>query len=49
MTRTFTSSKPCSWVNPRPVQDASMRLRTHGPIVPLEKPSLIERVLGWGR
>ena len=28
------SSRPDHWTMPRPVQDASMRYRTHGPIRP---------------
>ena len=33
----FHSSKPDTWVMPRPYQDASLRLRTHGPILPMEE------------
>jgi hypothetical protein len=46
MSRTYRSSKPCSWVRPRPFQDASLRYRTHGPILPMEYPkrSLVQRI-----
>jgi hypothetical protein len=33
----FRSSKPDQWIMPRPYQDASLRLRTHGPILPMEQ------------
>ena len=33
----YHSSKPDAWVLPRPYQDASLRLRTHGPILPMEE------------
>lgn len=42
----YTSSKPCTWVRPRPIQDASMRLRTHGKLLPMEEPGFFARLLG---
>ena len=33
----FRSSRPDAWVMPRPYQDASLRFRTHGPILPMEE------------
>ena len=33
----YRSSKPDSWVLPRPYQDASLRFRTHGAILPMEE------------
>jgi hypothetical protein len=32
----FTSSRACSWNEPRPFQDASMRLCKHGPVLPMQ-------------
>lgn len=32
----YRSSKPDAWIMPRPHQDASLRFRTHGPILPME-------------
>jgi hypothetical protein len=32
----YRSSKPDAWVMPRPHQDASLRYRTHGPVLPME-------------
>jgi hypothetical protein len=46
MSRTFTSSKPCTWVQPRPYSDASLRYAKHGPIQPLEYPSFFQRLFG---
>ncbi len=37
MSSLYHSSKPDAWVMPRPYQDASLRLRTHGPILPMEQ------------
>ena len=44
----FRSSKPDAWIMPRPYQDASLRLRTHGPILPMESAprGLFARLLG---
>ncbi|MEE4537045.1 MAG: hypothetical protein V2J51_00945 [Erythrobacter sp.] len=42
----FHTSRPDSWTAPRPFSDATMRRRKHGPILPLEQPSLLERLLG---
>jgi len=41
---TFRSSRPDSWTMPRPHRDASLRYMTHGPILPMEEPSLLERL-----
>ena len=43
----FRSSRPDSWVQPRPYRDASMRYQMHGPIRPMEEPGLIARLFGW--
>jgi hypothetical protein len=43
----YRSSKPDKWTQPRPFQDASLRLMTHGPIVPMEqedRPGLLRRL-----
>ena len=41
----YRSSRPDRWSTPRPYQDASLRLRTHGPIQPMDQPSLFSRLL----
>ena len=33
---TIRSSRPCQWVEPRPYQDASLRLMKYGRIRPME-------------
>lgn len=43
----FRSSRPDSWVSPRPYSDASLRLRKHGPIRPMEEPGLLARLFGF--
>ncbi|MBD3728314.1 MAG: hypothetical protein IE933_01270 [Sphingomonadales bacterium] len=43
---TYRSSKPDSWTLPRAHRDASQRLAAYGPIQPLAKPSLLERIFG---
>ena len=46
MTRySFHSSRPDAWVAPRPYSDASLRMRKHGRIQPMERPGLFERLL----
>lgn len=42
----YHSSRPDHWTSPRPVQDASARLRTHGPVQPMEQPGFFARLLG---
>lgn len=42
------SSRPDHWTQPRPHTDASLRFHKHGPIQPMHKPSLLERLLGKG-
>jgi hypothetical protein len=46
----YRNSQPDHWTNPRPFQDASLRYRTHGPILPMEEPrqGLLARLLGRG-
>ena len=43
---TYRSSKPDAWTCPRPVQDASMRYRTHGPVRPMQEPGFFARLFG---
>ncbi|MGX7925096.1 hypothetical protein ACWPMX_00830 [Tsuneonella sp. HG094] len=43
----FRSSRPDPWVQPRPFTDASQRFRMHGPIRPMEEPSLFARLFGF--
>ena len=42
----FRSSRPDNWVMPRPYSDPTLRLMKHGRILPMEEPSLIERLFG---
>ena len=46
MTPRFQTSRPCTWVQPRPHQDASARFRTHGPVQPMkhDEPTLLSIV-----
>ena len=37
-TLSFRSSKPDPWIAPRPHRDASLRLMTYGPLVPMDEP-----------
>ena len=45
----FRSSQPDNWTVPRAYQDASLRLRTHGPILPMEQEprGFFARLLGF--
>lgn len=40
----FRSSRPDSWVSPRPYRDASLRYLKHGPIRPMEEPGFFARL-----
>lgn len=40
------ASRPDVWVRPRPYSDANMRRLKHGPIVPMQQKSWIERTFG---
>lgn len=42
----FRSSRPDSWVQPRPFHDASMRHQIYGKIRPMEEPGLLARLFG---
>lgn len=42
----YRSSRPDGWTQPRPHRDASLRYMTHGPIQPMEEPSLLARLFG---
>jgi hypothetical protein len=42
----YRSSKPDTWTMPRPYQDASLRLRKHGPIQPMEQTGFFARLFG---
>ena len=35
------------WAKPRQSLDPSMRRKVHGPIRPMEEPSLLERLFRW--
>lgn len=43
---TFRSSKPDRWTNPRPYSDATLRHMAYGPIQPMHRVTLVERLLG---
>ncbi|MDE1467566.1 hypothetical protein [Aurantiacibacter sp. D1-12] len=45
--RIYTSSRNDAWSNPRPYTDASLRFAKHGRVLPMEEPSLLERLFGW--
>lgn len=45
---TFRSSRPDNWTDPRPWTDASLRYQKHGPVQPMERPSLWQRLMGRG-
>lgn len=45
MARMFRSSRPDNWILPQS-RDAKYRHLSHGPIVPLEQPNLLERLFG---
>ena len=44
--QTYRSSRPDGWTMPRPDRDASLRYMMHGPIQPMEEPSLLARLFG---
>lgn len=46
MSRTFRSSRPDGWTLPFSHRDATYRHMAHGPIIPLEKPTFLERLFG---
>lgn len=43
---TIRSSRPHSSILPRPHTDAHQRLRTYGPIQPMDQPGFFDRLLG---
>ena len=46
MTNLIRSSRPDAWTQPRPHTDPSLRLRSHGPIQPMERPGFFARLFG---
>jgi hypothetical protein len=42
---TYRSSRPDGWTVPRAYSDASLRYRSHGPVLPMREDSWLERVL----
>lgn len=42
----FRSSRPNTWVLPRPHTDAHQRFLTYGPIQPMDEPTFLERLFG---
>jgi hypothetical protein len=43
---TFRSSRPDTWILPRPHRDPSQRLMTYGPLIPMEQPGFWQRLRG---
>lgn len=44
MARSNATIRPESWLTPRARRDATYRHMSHGPILPMEEPSFIERL-----
>lgn len=44
----FTSSRPCSWVQPRAYTDPNLRRQCFGKVLPMEQPSFLQRLFGMG-
>lgn len=44
----YRSSRPHQWIVPRPHTDAHQRMRTYGPIQPMDEPSWLDRLF-FGR
>jgi hypothetical protein len=42
----YRTSRPNSWVMPRPHVDSSQRRMAYGPIQSMERPGLLERLFG---
>ncbi|WP_279349400.1 hypothetical protein [Erythrobacter litoralis] len=42
----FRSSRPDRWSSPKPYSDASLRMKHHGKILPMEQPGFFARLLG---
>ena len=42
----FRSSRPDTWIMPRPHRDPGMRLMTYGPLVPMDQPTFWQRLRG---
>ena len=46
MARMFRSSRPAIWTPFQSSRDEAHPHMSHGPIIPLEQPTLLERLLG---
>ncbi|MGI8944536.1 MAG: hypothetical protein ACR2FJ_09975 [Qipengyuania sp.] len=42
----FRSSRPDRWVQPKGVDDASLRYQVHGRIQPMHQPTFLQRLFG---
>jgi len=42
----YRSSRPSEWIQPRPHRDAHQRYLTYGPIQPMDRPGLFQRIFG---
>jgi hypothetical protein len=40
----YRSSKPCSWIEPRPYTDPSLRMQAYGPLIPMQQDSFWKRL-----
>lgn len=45
-TERIHTSAPDRWTNPRPHSDPSLRRAKHGRVLPMQKPTFVERLLG---
>lgn len=43
----YHGSRPNEWFAPRPHRDPHQRYLTYGPIQPMDRPGLLERLFGW--
>jgi hypothetical protein len=43
---TIRSSRPDPWIQPRAHTDESLRRMKYGPILPMEQPTLVQRLFG---
>jgi hypothetical protein len=46
MSKLFSSSRPDSWIQPRPHRDPTYRYMSHGKILPMEEPGFLARLFG---
>lgn len=49
MSARYNSSRPDTWVMPRPHRDASLRYMMHGPVRPMQEPTWLARLFGGAK